>query len=1084
MTDHAVPQEDRLDIPPEWAAKVLPRRSNGARGRFELDPDASALVREQIEKFRSELVSALEKTSGDPDLAGAGLDFLDGKPSPTGAAVVTVLLRYTDRYRDWGNRGSRTGTPQDRELFSAWVIEFGLPFAVGAAIAGTGIAIGWDRPGGATAGDRIPYIAAGDPHANHWHGSRFIGALELSRELTSAAEEDEYDAVVALASTFRETLLQRAAAALLLPDETEWVASTCDELARAEATGLQHALWSSVGSVDHLERLGRKTIEQARLTEGEVAELVCHLGVEALPILTKTLKYKSLDSAQRTMLVEGIALLPSDEATALLIDRSGEPQVLPAAMRAAARFPLRTAKIAADRAPKLAPLDRTRLAVIVRSDPASLDAALPHLSDTERATIKDLTSEADMPTADAARLPQILIAPPWTNVRQAQDPEPLSGLEPPADIEIVWAPEEHERAMAVEPNYWDWDEDEFWDAIKGDILNRPDLALEAGIWGQLARNGAPVADAVAERLRTKHKYAGALVPIRSAEAARIVADWFLRLKSMRPIVLDWLDRHGEAGATLLVPAAFSSTPKHRPAGGQAALRYLAGRLGNEAVVRSAERYGPEAVQRVEALLDIDPLVPLGEAPNPGAWADPDLLPPVLLKERDAVLPRSAVSHLIGILALSTPRLSYPGTDIVADHCDAESLTRFSHALYQRWLSAGSPASDTWAVEQLARFGTDETVAILEPLVLTWPNYALNVLAAIGTEAAYNVIYRMSRRRQFPVATALARMLTEKLAARHGEEVEALADRLVPDLGLSEPETLALDYGSRRFHVRFDELLRPNLTDDAGKARQRLPKPGVRDDADLAAAAKARYQGLTKDIERIVTEQADRLDDAMCNGRTWSVPQFRLIARHPVLGSLVNRLVWQAELGETRFGFRTAEDGGLADVHERLVELPEAATVRLAHPALLGDELPAWNEIFNDYSILQPIDQLNRPAFAFTEEEAATGRLTRFEGLEAHTGVLQDLMECVGRLAAPGEWASDMRWGPERKIPGGYLLADFRAGLPVTNRDIDEWHRLYSVRLMTTRNRDPKFAKPLRGDQLDPVTASELLAGLTAAVRHR
>lgn len=1084
MTDQAVLPEDRLDLPPEWAAKALPRRSNRVRGRFALVADAPALVREQIAKFGAGLTSALEKTSGDPVLARAGLDFLAGAPTPTGAAVVTELLRYTGRYRDRGNRGSATGTPLDRELYSAWVIEFGLPFAVGAAIARAGITTGWDRPGGATAADPFPFIAAADPHAAHWKGSRFLSELELSRELTAAAGPDEYEAVVAMAATHRGTLLQRAAAALLLPDEAAWVASVCVELAGAEhASGLQHLMWTSIGSADQLKLLGLNSIEVARLTERDVAELVCHLGVAALPVLTATLKYKSLTTAQRTALLEGLALLPSDDATALLIEQSGEPQVLPAALRSAARFPLRTARIAADLAPGLAPLDRARLAVIVRSDPAALAAALPHLSEAERATITDLTAATDLPVADAARLPQLLIAPPWTGA-QRPAPAPLTGLEPPADIELVWAPEEYERAMSVEPRYWSWDEDEYWDSINGDVVNRVDLSLEDGIWGQLARNGASAADAVAERLRTKYQYAGALVPIRSAAAAMIIADWFLRLKITRTCVLDWLDRHGEAGATLLIPAAFGKSKRHH-AGGQAALRHLARQLGNEAVVRSAERYGPAAVQRVEALLDTDPLVPLGDPPRPGAWADPDLLPPVLLRERDAVLPRSAVVHLIGVLACSAPRLHYPGTDTVADHCDAESLTQFSHALFQRWLSAGRPSGDTWAVDQLARFGTDATVAILEPLVLTRTvgDSGLDVLAAIGTDAAFNVLYRMSRLPKYPVTTAVARTLVEQLAARRGEEVEALADRLVPDLGLSEPDTLALDYGPRRFHVRFDERLRPSVVDDAGKFRQRLPQPGVRDDADLAAAAKARHQALVKGLERLVAEQAERLDDAMRSGRTWSVPEFRLIARHPVLGSLVRRLVWLADHDGSRFGFRAAEDGGLADVHERLVELPAAATVRLAHPALLGEELPAWNEIFNDYAILQPIDQLGRPALALTAAEAESGRLTRFEGVEMHTGTLRELMSWVSGFPRSGEW-SKLQWGFERKIPGGYLLADLSAGAPVTDRELDEWHRVYAVRLVTTRNRDPKAVKPLRGDRLDPVLASELLAGLTVAIRPR
>src|SRR5690606_6538038 len=97
-----------------------------------------------------------------------------------------------------------------------------------------------------------------------------------------------------------------------------------------------------------------------------------------------------------------------------------------------------------------------------------------------------------------------------------------------------------------------------------------------------------------------------------------------------------------------------------------------------------------------------------------------------------------------------------------------------------------------------------------------------------------------------------------------------------------------------------------------------------------------------------------------------------------------------ETGGEWTAFRLAEDRGWADVEEDEVEPPVEAAVRLAHPVLLGERVEAWSEIFADYEILQPFAQLARPAMAFTEEEFATGRLTRFEGREASEGALMGL----------------------------------------------------------------------------------------------
>ncbi|KJS50975.1 hypothetical protein VM98_39685, partial [Streptomyces rubellomurinus subsp. indigoferus] len=73
--------------------------------------------------------------------------------------------------------------------------------------------------------------------------------------------------------------------------------------------------------------------------------------------------------------------------------------------------------------------------------------------------------------------------------------------------------------------------------------------------------------------------------------------------------------------------------------------------------------------------------------------------------------------------------------------------------------------------------------------------------------------------------------------------------------------------------------------------------------------------------------------------------------------LVRRLVWLAEADGTATAFRVAEDRTLADVRDEVFELPARASVRLAHPLLLGGDLAAWSELFADYEILQPFRQL-------------------------------------------------------------------------------------------------------------------------------
>jgi MFS family permease len=82
------------------------------------------------------------------------------------------------------------------------------------------------------------------------------------------------------------------------------------------------------------------------------------------------------------------------------------------------------------------------------------------------------------------------------------------------------------------------------------------------------------------------------------------------------------------------------------------------------VLDAAAGYGGPALAGVEALLDVGlDLLPKRIPPAP-AWLDPAVLPPVLLRGRDAALPTEAVRHLCTMLAISEPDRPYAGVGLV------------------------------------------------------------------------------------------------------------------------------------------------------------------------------------------------------------------------------------------------------------------------------------------------------------------------------------------------------------------------------------------------------------------------------------
>ena len=75
-----------------------------------------------------------------------------------------------------------------------------------------------------------------------------------------------------------------------------------------------------------------------------------------------------------------------------------------------------------------------------------------------------------------------------------------------------------------------------------------------------------------------------------------------------------------------------------------------------------------------------------------------------------------------------------------------------------------------------------------------------------------------------------------------------------------------------------------------------------------------------------------------------------------------------------------EDGSFNTVEEEEYEPKEGALIGLVHPIeLTEDALSAWKEQLEDYEVIQPLEQLQRPVFRLTEEEKEQTELTRFGG---------------------------------------------------------------------------------------------------------
>ena len=1103
MTETRASQEDQVDFPKTWERFVRPTRAIGKPRKIALQAEEGALLFTEHDAAARATLDLLLHERFKP----AAFAFLDGAPDPVGAAVVTALICHETggdpRYTDYLQSKER----MSRSMFHHLIDRNGLPFAASAAA----VFLTLD-----TGREPHPKVLLRQMHLNgrgwlHSFPDKLLGDL---RSLIAAAPEAEYQAVVDALARHRYNPAARLAVTLLVPDEVQWTDEVCGEhqasKPRMEVTHL--LLFEAVTTAEQLEAMALQRIPPYDLNQARIANLVRRLGPAAAPVIIESVK-NSYHASKVKPLEKALALLPSDEAVGYFADRLHESNAMGHALEIAKRFPLRTLRAVAARLTDMGPGRSKRLLTLLHADPA-VEAALPHLDAEARAIVAPLfDSTPRFPDADPAELPALLTAPPWTVKAPKRKAVVIEGLVPPAINRVVWAEGEREAFANVGYDLGDAVDDDHWREEAGQLELRK-LKSEDGLhflahaplefaapladrWHArdtlgyfaryelkqvLMRFGEIVSVQVAEASGFDVDFREAALPIANLAAARHMADAFARLKLLRATAVAWLDRHPADAAALLVPDALGADKKRRNAA-EVALRYLVAKHGPETVREAAVRYGDEATAAIRPIVDADPLAPVGvKIPKLGGWAAPALLPQVLVAGGQRALPQEAVEHLITVLALATPEYPYAGIEVVAKACDRESLSRFSLTLFEQWLNAGAPTAEVWALTQLVHFADDHTVRTLAPLVAKWPGESqhhravkgLKVLGEVGTETAMRAIQTIAEKAKFDAIRWEANEQIKRIAEKLGLTTEQLADRLLPDFGLGDQAAMVLDYGPRTFTVRFDEQLKPYVADEAGKPRKTLPKPGVKDDERVAGEAYQRFTALKKDLRTVAADLVKRLEAAMLKGRIWTLAEFRqYYVEHALSGHLARRLVWIAEHDGNRIGFRIAEDGSFSDVEDETFTPAADAAIRVAHPALLGTEVQAWAEVLADYEILQPFEQMNRPVCAFTEDEIATGFLTRFAGVTVEVG---RILGMTNRGWDRTGYESGVELSVDYHLPGGgAIIVDLDPGIYVGSVNAYPDQTIKRVYLSGVEVYGSHGGT--RPEDLDPVAVSEALAGL-------
>ncbi len=481
-------------------------------------------------------------------------------------------------------------------------------------------------------------------------------------------------------------------------------------------------------------------------------------------------------------------------------------------------------------------------------------------------------------------------------------------------------------------------------------------------------------------------------------------------------------------------------------------------------------------QAVRQLLTTDPLqLYPDKLPKLPSFAEPAALPPLLTRER-AALPSEAVSEVLVMLAFCPLHEPYAGVETLRAELDRESLEEFCWALAEAWLLAGASSKEVWAFQSLAHFGGDETARRLTPLVRKWPGESaharavlgLEVLGAIGTDVALMHLHGIAQKLKFKALQTKAREKIGEIAQRRGLSRDQLADRLVPDVGLDSRAELGLDFGARQFLVRLDEQLRPQLWFE-GKLLKSLPKPNQKDDEKLAKEAAKRWKALKKDLKQVARGQVLRLERAMTFRRRWRVEDFlTLLVAESLVFPLTRRLVWASyardQMVET---FRVAEDQTLADQKDDELKLSQELTVGLPHPLeLQAEERQAWQRVLEDYELVQPFPQLDRPVSRVDDQGHR-----RIEGRKVPFSAVLALEDRGWERSEDGD--GGIVFSFEKIVPGGSVVLSFEPGLYLGALRESGEQTLDKVGYISPQYQELSF------QSLDPILYSEIVYDLEA-----
>lgn len=391
--------------------------------------------------------------------------------------------------------------------------------------------------------------------------------------------------------------------------------------------------------------------------------------------------------------------------------------------------------------------------------------------------------------------------------------------------------------------------------------------------------------------------------------------------------------------------------------------------------------------------------------------------------------------------------------------DAELLEEFSF-IFEDMKAAYSATDSKGILGIVAAWGDDTLPIVMEKYIREWYGWRVHqcramVIALGGMEhkSAIQALLSISRKMKTKTIREEAENAIKNIAERNDWTLDQLADRTAPTAGLNSRHEIHFSLGKRKLTARWEKEPKLTLYDESGKNLKTFPGPLKSDDETLFKEAKKTFQGTNKLLKTTITQQIERMYEAMCSGRTWTFGEWSFyVHSHPILGRVACGLIWsvldKSDSPLPKKLFRPLEDGTLSDVEDNLFEPGEEDLIRIAHPLYLSDEnVQKWLLHLDDYEIEPTFPQFARKPYVLPAELKKEKKISDFHGTKMAAFKLRSAANKFGFVR--GE-PRDGGWFFEyiKPMPGLDIVVviEFSGnGLPETNLEIELYDLVFRTK---------------------------------------